>query len=149
MDRGAWQTTVHGVAELDRTEATEHACTKTYTSHFFFPTQSPLDLSFHSARPDMSPWWTSGMERFRKIPFTVMFRLENPKRKNKADTNLGRGNQGTRCKARRVRTNLWPLVYPVSLCLYSCESKGPARILSIEQSVQRKLTGFFISEKLG
>ena len=25
MDRGAWQSTVHGVAELDKTEATEHA----------------------------------------------------------------------------------------------------------------------------
>ena len=28
---------VHGVVELDRTEATEHACIKTYTSHLFFP----------------------------------------------------------------------------------------------------------------
>ena len=26
VDRGAWQPTVHGVAELDMTEATEHAC---------------------------------------------------------------------------------------------------------------------------
>ena len=35
---------------------------------FFFFTQSPLDLSFHSARPDMSWWWTLGREHFRKIP---------------------------------------------------------------------------------
>ena len=35
---------------------------------FFFFTQSPLDLSFHSARPDMSRWWTLGREHFRKIP---------------------------------------------------------------------------------
>ena len=26
MDRGTWQATVHGVAELDTTEATQHAC---------------------------------------------------------------------------------------------------------------------------
>ena len=28
MDRGAWQATVHGVAELDRTEVSEYACLK-------------------------------------------------------------------------------------------------------------------------
>ena len=28
LDRGAWQATVHGVAELDTTGATEHACTQ-------------------------------------------------------------------------------------------------------------------------
>ena len=27
MDSGAWRATVHGVAELDMTEETEHACT--------------------------------------------------------------------------------------------------------------------------
>ena len=27
MDSGAWRATVHGVAELDTTEETEHACT--------------------------------------------------------------------------------------------------------------------------
>ena len=26
MDRGAWRATVHEIAELDTTEATEHAC---------------------------------------------------------------------------------------------------------------------------
>ena len=26
MDRGAWQATVHGIAELDTTEATSHTC---------------------------------------------------------------------------------------------------------------------------
>ena len=26
MDRGAWQAMVHGVAELDTSKATEHAC---------------------------------------------------------------------------------------------------------------------------
>ena len=26
VDRGAWWATVHGVAELDMTEATQHAC---------------------------------------------------------------------------------------------------------------------------
>ena len=26
MDRGAWRATVHEIAELDMTEATEHAC---------------------------------------------------------------------------------------------------------------------------
>ena len=29
MDRGDWQATVHGVAEWDTTEATQHTCTKT------------------------------------------------------------------------------------------------------------------------
>jgi len=28
MNRGAWQAAVHGVAELDTTEATQHACTQ-------------------------------------------------------------------------------------------------------------------------
>ena len=30
MDSGAWQTTVHGVTELNMTEVTEHACIITY-----------------------------------------------------------------------------------------------------------------------
>ena len=29
MNRGAWQTTVQGVTELDMTEGTNHACTPT------------------------------------------------------------------------------------------------------------------------
>ena len=28
MDRGAWQATVHGFAELDMTKATQHKCTR-------------------------------------------------------------------------------------------------------------------------
>ena len=28
MDRGAWQAAVRGIAELDMTEATKHACTE-------------------------------------------------------------------------------------------------------------------------
>ena len=31
MDRGAWRATVHGVAQLNMTEGTEHACTHTGT----------------------------------------------------------------------------------------------------------------------
>ena len=29
MDRGAWEATVHGVAEVDMTEVTKHTCTHT------------------------------------------------------------------------------------------------------------------------
>ena len=39
MDRGAWQAMVHRVAELDTTEATEHACLRrcmVYMYHIFF-----------------------------------------------------------------------------------------------------------------
>ena len=31
MERGAWWTTVHGVAELDMTEVTQHTHTHTHT----------------------------------------------------------------------------------------------------------------------
>ena len=49
MDRGAWQATVHGVAqESDTTEATQHACfnsMKTETTWILF-----------SAEPDKHVW---------------------------------------------------------------------------------------------
>ena len=35
VDRGAWQATVHGVAELETTKRLEHACARTHTHTLF------------------------------------------------------------------------------------------------------------------
>ena len=47
MDRGAWWATIHGVAELDTTEATEHACMLPLKSGIVHQMRIPFKTAEH------------------------------------------------------------------------------------------------------
>ena len=52
MDKGAWRTTVHGVAELDMTEAPWHACSSVGEASF---ARSLIAMALYQPRLSLSP----------------------------------------------------------------------------------------------
>ena len=81
IDRGAWQATVHGVAELDMTECA-HTHTHTHTqSHPGTPTSGPLPTSGTCCLPTFS---TQGCSP-HSAPLTFILSISHSLGKNKRE----------------------------------------------------------------